>query len=104
MNLYLDDYVLGCTSDTVNPLIQLPLMGAEDLSCLMESLGPMEDHWHPVGPEWEGIMQLWHQLMALVWVLYARDKLSLGIRSFVRNSAAMHQVRIHLMLIIMYLS
>lgn len=79
-------------------------MVGEDLSCLIESLHPMEDRWHPVGPEWEGIMQLWHQVMVLVWVLYSRDKLSLEIRSFVKNSRAMHQVRIHFMLIMIYLS
>lgn len=84
--------------------MQLPLMGAEDLGCLVESLGPLEEHWHPVGPEWEVTIQLWHKVIALVWVLYSRDKLSLRIRSLVRNSAAVRQVRTYLMLSRMYVS
>lgn len=79
-------------------------MNAEDLGRLVESLGPLEDHWHPVGPEWEGIIHLWCQVISLAWVLYSRDQLSLEVRSFVRNSATVHQVRIRVVAVIMYLS
>lgn len=82
--------------------MQLPLVDAEDLRYLVEPLGPLEEQWHPVGAEWEGIIQLWQKVIAVAWVLYSRDKLSLGIRSLVRNSAAIRQVRVHFIPITIY--
>ncbi|XP_063881049.1 uncharacterized protein LOC135111554 isoform X2 [Scylla paramamosain] len=70
---------------------KLPLMGSEDLSNLVEALGCHQECWQPQGPEWERITWLWHQVVTLVWVLYSRDRLSLGIRSLVRNASAVQQ-------------